>query len=75
MPAKYVRLQSGRVAVIKSVRLPNGNLLIPKRMTDWSTADWVEVEPGTPDYKRWSTVAVDEPDPRETAEYKEWKAK
>lgn len=40
------------------VRLPNGNLLVPKRMDTSETptiaADgMVEVEPGTPDYERW----------------------
>jgi len=65
MPAKHVKFRSGRVAVVKSIRLPNGNLLIPQRHSDDpSQAVWCEVEPGTSLYKRWLPVAVDEPDPR-----------
>jgi len=65
MPAKKVTLRSGQVVVIKSIRLPNGNLLIPKRAEhDRTEVGWVEVEPGTSDFKRWSHVAEDEPDPR-----------
>lgn len=65
MPAKTIKLRSGRIVVMKSIRLANGNLLIPKRNEfDRARVDWVEVEPGTSDFKRWSSVAVDEADPR-----------
>jgi hypothetical protein len=65
MPAKRVKLRSGQVIVVKAIRLPNGNLLIPKRMAhDRTEVGWAEVEPGTSDFKRWTPVAVDEPDPR-----------
>lgn len=74
MPAKILKTDTGRVIVIKSVLLPNGNLLIPARMEeDRKTADWREVEPGTSDYKRWLPVAENEADPRDSKEYIEWK--
>lgn len=65
MPAKTIKLNSGRIVVIESIRLKNGNLLIPRRRTDdWSLTELVEVEPGTSEYKRWLPVAEDKPDPR-----------
>lgn len=65
MPAKLIKI-GGRFLEVKSIRLPNGNLLIPaRREDDRRFAVWKEVEPGTSDFKRWSGVAVDEPDPRE----------
>lgn len=66
MPAKYVKMYgSGRIVEIKSIRLANGNLLIPARAThDRTQVVWKEVEPGTSDHKRWLPVAVEEPDPR-----------
>ena len=65
MPAKTIKLFGGRVVEVKSIRLQNGNLLIPRRKADdWNQAEWAEVEPGSSDYKRWLPVAVDEPDPR-----------
>lgn len=66
MPAKVVKLAGGRTITIKSIKLANGNLLIPSRSPeDWHAVVWREVEPGTSDFKRWWPVAVDETDPRE----------
>ena len=65
MPSKIVKLSGGRTIAIESIRLANGNLLIPKRKADDpSQVELVEVAPGTSDYKRWLPVAVDKPDPR-----------
>jgi hypothetical protein len=64
MPAKLVKTGSGRIVEVKSIRLKNGNLLVPRRNRETNRADWVEVSPGDPDYKRWLPVAVDEADPR-----------
>lgn len=73
MPAKTVKFPSGRKIEMKSIRLRNGNLVIPRRMEhDRTVVEWVEVKPGTSDFKRWSGVAVDEPDPRKDPEYKKW---
>lgn len=77
MAPKQVKTQNGRLVVLKSVLLENGNLLIPQKFVakDGSRyADWVEVEPGTSNYKRWFTVMSEEPDPRLTEEYVAWKA-
>jgi len=71
MPAKYVKMHTGRVVEIKSVLLPSGNLVVPRRMEhDRKIVDWIEVVPGTSDHKRWLPVAVKEADPRSTPEYK-----
>lgn len=64
MPAKRVKTESGRIVEVKSIRLANGNLLVPRRNRAESRAEWVEVRPGEPEFKRWLPVAVDEPDPR-----------
>lgn len=65
MPAKTIKLNGGRIVTIESIRLPNGNLLIPGRdPSDRARAIWVEAEPGTSEYKRWLPVAEDKPDPR-----------
>lgn len=65
MPAKLVKLHSGTVVEVKSIRLAGGNLLVPRRRADdRSKWEWAEVEPWTSDFKRWEPVAVDEPDPR-----------
>lgn len=76
MPAKTVKLYgSGRMVEVKSIRLPNGSLLIPERMPhDRTSVHWVMVKPGTSLFKRWAGVAVDEPDPRQNADYKAWLA-
>ena len=75
MPPKTVKLDGGTKWTLKSIRLANGDLLIPQRHpTLRSVVDWVPVSPGTSDHKRWSSVACDEPDPRETDAYKEFKA-
>jgi hypothetical protein len=75
MPAKRVKLHSGAVVSVKAILLPNGNLLIPRRMEhDRTLAEWAEVAPGNSDYRRWLPVAVSESDPRETAEYRAWRA-
>lgn len=67
MPAKVLKLQSGRIVEIKAIRLSNGNLLIPARDdADRTQAVWKEVAPGTSDFKRWLPVACDDPDPRGT---------
>jgi hypothetical protein len=67
MPKKIVKLHSGRIVEIKSIRLANGNLLIPARSEeDRTVVVWQEVEPGTSLHKRWLPVAEDEPDPRES---------
>lgn len=71
MPAKIIKTDSGRIIILKSVMLSNGNLLIPKRLEHG--VDWVEVDPTSADYKRWLPVAVDEPDPRIAADYLAWK--
>ena len=64
MAPKVVRTKYGKVT-IKSINLSNGNLLIPSRSeADRDEIEWREVEPGTSDFKRWSSVAVNEPDPR-----------
>ncbi len=64
MPAKRLKL-GGRIVEIKAIRLPNGNLLIPRRQAaDRDQVELVEVRPGSSDHKRWLPVAVDEPDPR-----------
>lgn len=68
MPPKTIKLDGGRVVTVKSIRLANGNLLIPRRtVDDRDVVDWVEVAPGSSDFKRWSSVACDEPDPRGAA--------
>jgi hypothetical protein len=76
MPAKVIKVfGSGAKVAIKAIRLSNGNLLITKRMDhDRTQVYWAEVDPSTSDFKRWSSVIVDEPDPRETPEYKKWLA-
>lgn len=66
MPAKIIKMQSGRKVEVKSILLPNGNLVILKRPPDGSRHVWTEVRPGTSDFKRWFGVAVQEPDPRGT---------
>ena len=64
MAPKVIRTKYGKIT-IKSINLENGNLLIPSRSeADRDEIEWREVEPGTSDFKRWSFVAVDEPDPR-----------
>ena len=74
MAAKIIKI-GGRKIRIYSVKLPNGNLVIPKRMEhDRNEVDWVEVAPGSSDHKRWSFVACEEADPRTTSAYKQWKA-
>lgn len=75
MPPKIIKLRSGLKVTVKSILLPNGNLLIPKRLPeDRNQAEWVEVTPGTSDHKRWLPVSIAEPDPREHSDYKKWKA-
>lgn len=65
MPNKTIKLNGGRIVEVESIRLANGNLLIPSRHPDdRSQAVWAEVEAGSSDYKRWLPVAVDKPDPR-----------
>jgi hypothetical protein len=64
MPAKHIKTASGRVVAVKSIRLANGNLLVPRRDRATNRAVWAEVKPGEPEYKRWLPVAVDEADPR-----------
>ena len=65
MPAKVIKTHTGRIVTIESIRLKNGNLLIPGRdPKDRTQAIWVEVAPGSSDYKRWLPVAEDKPDPR-----------
>jgi hypothetical protein len=65
MPAKWIKMHSGVRVEVKSIRLKNGNLLIPRRRADnRKVVELVEVKPGSADYKRWLPVAVDEPDPR-----------
>lgn len=74
MPAKRVYLKHVRdkQTWIKSVLLPNGNLVIPRIISRKPyVSRWVEVEPGTADYKRWYTVHVVETDPRELQGYKD----
>lgn len=66
MSSKQLKTHTGRIVHMESIRLSNGNLLIPGRHPDdRSQAVWMEVEPGSSDYKRWLPVAVDKPDPRE----------
>lgn len=70
MPAKQVRTHGGRWITVKSVRLPNGHLVIPQRMAhDRTVTEWVEVMPGSSEHKRWLPVAEDEPDPRLSPDY------
>ena len=67
MPAKTIKLATGHTITIESIRLKNGNLLIPGRdPNDRTQATWVEVEPGSSDYKRWLPVSEDKPDPRKS---------
>lgn len=74
MPAKRVKTFGGRVVEIKSILLPSGNLLIPRRMEfNRDMVEWVEVLPGASDFKRWFMVAENESDPRESPEYKVWR--
>lgn len=73
MPAKriYLKHVRNKPTYIKSVLLPNGNLVIPKIISrNPYVARWVEVEPGTSDFKRWFTVHVVETDPRSLRGYK-----
>lgn len=65
MVMKWFKTASGRMVAVKSIRLSNGNLLIPKLDRATNRAEWVEVTPAQPEYKRWMPVSVDEPDPRE----------
>jgi hypothetical protein len=72
MPKKIIKLHTGQRIEIKAVRLDNGNLVIPARHEkDRSEPIWIEVTPGTSDYKRWLPVAVDEPDPRSDPLYQD----
>jgi hypothetical protein len=64
MPAKRIKTASGRIVEVKAIRLPNGNLLVPRRNRAENRAEWAEVAPGSPEFKRWLPVAVDEADPR-----------
>lgn len=65
MPAKTIKLDGGRIVTVKSIRLANGNLLVlQRRADDRAQLEWVEVAPGTSQYKRWLPVAIDEADPR-----------
>lgn len=71
MPAKFKKL-GGRMVEIKSIKLANGNLLVPARHVDnRKVFVWLEVTPDDSLFKRWSTVAVDEPDPRINPQDKE----
>lgn len=62
---KPIKTHTGRIVVFKSIHLKNGNLLVPRRNRTTNRADWVEVTPSDPEYKRWLPAAVHEPDPRE----------
>ena len=46
-----------------AIKLPNGNLLIPKRAESDETGvvgdGMVEVEPGTEEYEEWLPIAAD----------------
>jgi hypothetical protein len=64
MSAKVVKTAAARMIEVKSIKLRNGNLLVPRRNRETNRADWAEVTRDDPDYKRWWPVAVDEPDPR-----------
>jgi hypothetical protein len=68
MPAKtWKHRHTGKLLTVKSIHLANGNLLVLQRTAaDRTKVEWVEAAPGTPLYKRWLPVAVDEPDPRTT---------
>jgi len=75
MPPKIIKSDTGRIWTVKAIRLANGNLLIPQRMEhDRRLVDWVEAAPGTSGFKRWSLVASDESDPRNSHEYQTWRA-
>lgn len=70
MPPKKIKLFGGREVEVKSWLLPTGNLLILQRKPkpNRDQLEYVEVSPGTSDYKRWYGVHVivpdQEPDPR-----------
>lgn len=63
----------GKAAHLMSVLLPNGNLVIPKIMErDPFVSCWVEVEPGTSDFKRWfPRHETNHPDPRTMKGYRD----
>jgi hypothetical protein len=67
---KEIHLQQTRLARkrahLMSVLLANGNLVVPKIMQrDPFVACWVEVEPGSAEFKRWFPVhEAGRPDPR-----------
>lgn len=61
---KIIKTGTGRHIEVKSIRLKNGHLLVPRRNRATNMAEWAEVAPGEPEYKRWLPVASDEPDPR-----------
>lgn len=70
--------QAGNKPVhIKAVLLANGNMVIPKilQRKPYFIAAWVEVEPGTRDFKRWwpahEKESPTEPDPRTLQGYRE----
>jgi hypothetical protein len=76
MPSKRIKFNSGRVLVIKSILLPNGNLVHPQRMEhDRTLTEWVEVSPGENSHKRWLPVSEPGSDPREDPEYQSKLAK
>jgi len=62
---KTIKLASGRVIKMYSVRLANGNLSVPTR------DGMVEVPPSDPRYKRWLPWAVEPNDPRIAEEPKQ----
>ena len=47
---------------MKVVKLPNNNLIIPKRAeTDGATGDGIEeITPSHPDYKEWLKFVIDD---------------
>lgn len=71
MPKKIVKMQSGVLAEIYAVRLPNGNVVVPAHMPhDRGKAYWKMVKPDSREAKWFSGVTIDGPDPRQDPDYK-----
>lgn len=60
--------------VLRSVLLPNGNLVVPSivRKKPKKLTAWIEVEPGTSKFKFWWPVHEEAVDPRTEPKYVEW---
>lgn len=69
----HLKQARGKKTYVKSILLPSGNLVVPKIMKrNPFVSCWVEIVPGSSDYKRWWPMREKERDPRTYDEYKKW---